>query len=832
MGSDLIIIGAGMAGLSAGCYAQMNGYRSQIFESHALPGGLCAAWKRGGYVFDTSIHMLMSSTSGMFHSLWRDLGIVQGRQFAHRDVVLHVETMGKKVDVFADLDRLERELLALSPGDADRIRELIRMAHQLTRFELPLEKPRELWGPLDHLKQLRTMALPRGILRRADWSIQGFASQCQDPSLAEVVRLLIDSPGWPMPEAPLISALAVLGAYHERNAGAPLGGSFEVAQAVAKRYRTLGGSIHFNSKVQTILVEHDRAVGVRLADGTEHRADAVLSAADGRATIFDMLSGRYASPEIRRAYAEWKVYPPLVQVMLGVARDLSAEPRHVIFDLPRPILVAGQARTKLDVIHYCHDPSMAPPGKSAVQVWYSSNYDYWATLHQDEQAYAAEKRRVADLSIAELDRRWPGLAQQVEVVDVATPVTFERYTGNWQGSPDGWCITTHNMGSQLPQRLAGLRRFYMAGQWTVPFSGVPGAATSGCHAIQLLCHDDRKRFRRLAPPAVEAAAGAELRGMPVGLPPGPIRLDPSKLRRRSLANVLAVGHCAPTVMKTLLDGAGADAPWLVALVAGLPGGIGDSGAECGGITAPLVFLGLRHARDPDEDGVPVVVSKGRILLREFQARHGSYACRDLRLFGRLPLRCVGIVRRAPERWLAVDARPCAEALSSEERRACARLHAHFVEKDFHCAQAVLRQARGTEAPEPALLDAASAFVGGTAHAGLTCGALTAGVMLLGLAYGQSEHGPRRVLRAMAGMATGGQAFPDDVDAVNRAMDEGRKLATWFRSEFGSTQCRDVSGADFSSLPGVVRYVESDGLSHCREVARAVATRTRGLMHRA
>jgi phytoene dehydrogenase-like protein len=94
----------------------------------------------------------------------------------------------------------------------------------------------------------------------------------------------------------------------------------------------------------------------------------------------------------------------------------------------------------------------------------------------------------------------------VEVVDVATPVTYERYTGNWQGSPDGWCVTLANMGKELPKRLPGLGRFYMAGQWTMPFSGVPGAATSGCHAIQLLCKDDGKLFVRELPreaPAVE-----------------------------------------------------------------------------------------------------------------------------------------------------------------------------------------------------------------------------------------------------------------------------------------------------------------------------------------
>ncbi len=72
---SIIIIGAGIAGLTAGCYAQMNGYRSQIFELYDLPGGLCTAWERRDYVFDGCIHYLLGSGEGQpFNSLWEELG--------------------------------------------------------------------------------------------------------------------------------------------------------------------------------------------------------------------------------------------------------------------------------------------------------------------------------------------------------------------------------------------------------------------------------------------------------------------------------------------------------------------------------------------------------------------------------------------------------------------------------------------------------------------------------------------------------------------------------------------------------------------------------------
>ena len=120
-----------------------------------------------------------------------------------------------------------------------------------------------------------------------------------------------------------------------------------------------------------------------------------------------------------------------------------------------------------------------------------------------------------------------------------------------------------------------------------------------------------------------------------------------RLRRRSLANLSCMGHCAPTVMQTLLDTSRIDAPWLVKGTGGLPGGIGNIGEECGGVTAPLMLLGLRHAHDPLDRGVPLVVYKGHDLLRRFTDCHGTALCREIRRNDRLPLRCVGVVRQAP-----------------------------------------------------------------------------------------------------------------------------------------------------------------------------------------
>jgi phytoene dehydrogenase-like protein len=82
---------------------------------------------------------------------------------------------------------------------------------------------------------------------------------------------------------------------------------------------------------------------------------------------------------------------------------------------------------------------------------------------------------------------------------VATPVTFRRYTNNWQGSFEGWLVTPENMLLQMKKTLPGLDNFYMAGQWVMPGGGLPAGLISGNHVVQILCKRDHRGFKTSTP---------------------------------------------------------------------------------------------------------------------------------------------------------------------------------------------------------------------------------------------------------------------------------------------------------------------------------------------
>ncbi len=493
---SIIIIGAGIAGLSAGCYGRMNGFHTRIFEMHKKPGGLCTSWRREGYTINGCIHWLVgSSPTSSFFRLWEELGALRGKSVINHEEYGRIEGAdGGKFIVYTDIDRLERHMKGIAPEDIGVIDEFTKAVRRCTGVDPPWEKAPEASGLLDALKMIVT-SFPL-LLMLWKWnriSLREFGMRFKNPLLREAFPLFF------MPEFPVSFMILTFAWMHNKAAGYPVGGSLEFSRAIEKRYLSLGGEVNYKARVQKILTENGRAAGVRLEDGSEYRADYVISAADGHATVFDMLDGRYVDDTIRGYYDKLIPFPPLVYVSLGVNRtfdDIPYSAGGIALQLKEPITIGGVKQDWLGVHIYNFDPTLAPPGKTVVTVMFPTDYDTWNDLHADPERYNDEKKKIADTVVALLDKRFPGLAPQVEMRDVATPTTFVRYTGNWKGSFEGWMVTpgTWSFGKVMRKDLPGLKNFYLAGQWVEPGGGLPAVALSGRNVIQIICKQEKKEF--------------------------------------------------------------------------------------------------------------------------------------------------------------------------------------------------------------------------------------------------------------------------------------------------------------------------------------------------
>ncbi len=511
-----MIIGGGMAGLSAGCYLQMNGFATRILELQHQPGGLCTSWDRGGYTFDGCIHWLLGSAPGTpFYRLWDELLDMESIDFVDHDLYAEIDVVNNRAPdgsstfhFYTDLDRLEAYMKEISPEDAKPIERFVGLPRMLQRYEIPplIERAPTLrtWGEKMSLMKLTGM-LP-GFIRSFRFTNMQLAKRFKNPFLREVIENLFDQ----REKAMLLLALPM--AYYDlRCAGYPVGGSQKFVRRIAERYHDLGGELIYHAHVAEILVEEDAATGVRLEDGTVHEADLVISAADGRWTIFDALGGRYVDEPTRRLYdgERLKKFSSFILTNMGLARTFEGAPPVQHIALPEPwVLPDGTEISRISVRIYNYDPTLAPEGKTVISVMLSTHeHAYWDDLRRDDRAaYGKAKKDVSDYLVRLLEDRYGDIEGKVEAIDVTTPASVSRWSKNWDGAYQGWMPGGFFDSGPLPKQLRGLKDFWMTGQWVEPGGGLPAVLLSGRNVAQEICAQAGQPFTvQKRPPAGERA---------------------------------------------------------------------------------------------------------------------------------------------------------------------------------------------------------------------------------------------------------------------------------------------------------------------------------------
>jgi phytoene dehydrogenase-like protein len=491
MDKSIIIIESGIAGLSAGCYAQMNGYRTQVFERFAHLDGLHVSWARGGYNLDGCLHWLLGAGSdSAFYRVWQELGIAQ-QPMAYPDEFVRVEELGgKSLIVYTNIDRLEQHMKALSPADTSLIDTYIGALRRFAGVEfhaLPILTPRE--------SLLRVLPIAGDLARWTKTTMASFGARFEDPFLRRAFPLIHDCPSLPM-----AVHLANLAAVHDRTSAWPIGGFAALCKAIEFRYRNLGGDVRYCAHVDRVLVKNGRAMGVCLTDGSEHYADVVILAADGHTTLPRLVERKHTDRMTREYHDKIsRNADPAVHISFGVDRDLSGEPHSIVLLLDRPISLAGGMHDRLIMEHISLDPCMVTAGKSVIKVYVKSSFSYWERLPRAHRR--AKKRQIVEGVIERLEQRFPGLRERIEVVDVVTPTKGGRFTDEWHGlqprQPEGVSLKAALNG--MSRTLPGLRNLYVVGQQAGAMGSLPMAAAAGYNLVKELCRHDRRPFKTSLP---------------------------------------------------------------------------------------------------------------------------------------------------------------------------------------------------------------------------------------------------------------------------------------------------------------------------------------------
>jgi phytoene dehydrogenase-like protein len=486
--TKVLIIGGGVAGLSAGSYLQMNGYDTEIFELNSNAGGLCVSWKRKAYTIDGCVHWLIGGNpKDPFYTILNGLIDMKNLSKITYEEFCSVEEGGRTLRFFGDLDKLEMELKGVSPQDGKMIEEMISGAKEIASIYLLDAKSQKVMDAWE--KAFNAWKMP-------------ISEYAQNIKSTLIRKLLFSIPL--STEYLMFHFLVNAASFHHKTAFYPEGGAEGLVDKIVHRYVSLGGKIHYKSPVAKICVENGCAKGIRLRDGKTHTADYIISAADWRHTVHILLDGRYIDEHVKKFYFDEKYIPRMTQfyVSLGVARkfDNSFKP-YVCIALKNPLKLGKDEITDAGITIHNFDPTAAPSGKTVLTMaFWCHDAEYWVKLRNENRAqYDQEKKRIASHMIDEIDAHFGDVKDKVEMIDVASPATYVRYTNNWNGSCCGWQNFSAFSSDKPKNEIKGLERFFMCGQWVgdAGGGGISGSAQSGRDLAQILCERDGKKFKAL-----------------------------------------------------------------------------------------------------------------------------------------------------------------------------------------------------------------------------------------------------------------------------------------------------------------------------------------------
>jgi phytoene dehydrogenase-like protein len=483
---SIIIIGAGIAGLTAGVYARQSGFDATIYESHAIPGGASTSWRRKGYLFEGGLHWLTgSSPKAPINRLWREVGALDDTVSVYdRDPFITVELGGKTARLYRDEEKLRAHLLALSPEDEREINKLCRDIRAFKGVMAPVTDIKGVRVRHQSAPDASSLLSMLPALPRLSYYKNHTGDEIARRFKSPVIRLLLNCvAGGENNGLAIIFTLATLAA---GDGGYPEGGSLAMAERIAGKFTSLGGEIRYGRLVEKVWTENGAARGV-IVNGERIAVDAVIVTQDTLAavdTLFD--------PLIREPWAEKmrKNTVPLLDtfIALGVEADLSDVPESLVFEAAEPLPFCGTALPVIGVNNYARYVGYAPEGCSALTcILGGDTYDYWKARRVDG-TYEAEKRKLAEAFIRVLEKRLPQIAGKVAVWDVATPLTYERYLHSYKGS---W-MSVMGKGeatTSYPMKPAGISNVYFAGQRMMVPGGLPVALETGRRAVQYLCRD-------------------------------------------------------------------------------------------------------------------------------------------------------------------------------------------------------------------------------------------------------------------------------------------------------------------------------------------------------
>jgi phytoene desaturase len=485
---DVIVIGAGIGGLTCGAYLSKAGLRTLIVDKNSFFGGYCSVFKRGKFTFHAGPEGIIGLGKEGFvtHGL-RELGVEKDIEFIRIEPLDRTYFCGMEIVTGTNIEEYIKSLQTYFPEEKDSITNFFDVMTKMTKeITSPDFKPPK--GILSMMKFARRF--PTTAKHGRKTFKQLLDSFFKDQRLKFLLGFYPSN--WlGIPPSKLMApwAVGVMGLAYMEGLYYPKGGIHKFTDCIVNSFKRHGSELAPSKSVSKILVENGCAVGVQLEDGETLRGKYIVSNADVKQTFLKLVGEQHLKKEFTSHIRQLKQSVSGFVVYLGVDADLKNYDSHINYlgededadwDKYHQTLQNGELELGGMGIRIPSnlEPSYAPKRKSSLILITLAPYSYknnWMSSPETTRTkqYQSLKKEVADKMVMMAEKVIPDLSKHIVVRDAATPLTFERYTWNSEGAWYGPRID-----QKMPAYITPVKNLYLAGSNTRG-AGVPNAFLSG-----------------------------------------------------------------------------------------------------------------------------------------------------------------------------------------------------------------------------------------------------------------------------------------------------------------------------------------------------------------
>jgi all-trans-retinol 13,14-reductase len=520
---DVIVIGSGIGGLSAAALLSIYGRkRVLVLERHYVAGGYTHVFQRQGYEWDVGLHYIgeVQQEDSILRHAFDTITDNQLEWAPMPDVYDRMVIGDRTYDFVSGMERFRTRMKGYFPEEAAAIDGYIAAIQAVQKAIDPYFMEKAIPGPIAYLIG-GFLRMP--FLRWADrTTAEVLRSLTKNEELIGVLTAQWGDYGLP-PGQSSFGVHAMIAHHYFEGASYPVGGANRIAEAIAPVVERAGGKIVVNAEVSAILVERNRAVGVRMADGREIRAGTIISDTGAPSTFGDLLPKSPDSLTKVRSKLR-QIAPSTAHLCLYVGLKESAADLGIsgtnLWIHPTPDHDANAAKSKLDpnapfgslYISFpsAKDPDFGRrhPGRCTVEVVTLVPYNWFerwqeTRLKRRGEDYETFKHELTGRLQSELERLVPALAGKIDYAELSTPLSTRHFMNHRRGETYGLSATPERFRLRCLTPRTPIRNLYLTGQDVVTV-GVAGALMGGVVTASALLR--RNLISTLAKTAPQKAA--------------------------------------------------------------------------------------------------------------------------------------------------------------------------------------------------------------------------------------------------------------------------------------------------------------------------------------